>query len=237
MMDKRFSILVGMALILLGSLALMFTVALPVLGLDLWSWGFWRFWPLIVVSVGLLFVLPPFFVRGARGLGALLIPGVPILTTGSILLFTSVFDAWGAWEWLWPLEVLALALGFLFAAVYTRVIWLVIPAIIVGLNGLVLQFCALTNLWEAWSVLWAVEPLSVGLSLLVIGAQRRSSGLLTTGLVVCGLAGLALVGMTTILSGWWPISLLGSGALILAGGALLLWGVIGRRSLPRPAAE
>lgn len=236
-MDKRLSILGGVALILLGSLALMSTVVLPVLGLDLWTWGFWRFWPLIVMSAGLLFVLSPFFVRGARGLGALFIPGVPILTTGSILLFASVFDAWGAWEWLWPLEVLALALGFLFAAAYTRVIWLIIPAIIVGLNGLVLQFCALTDLWEAWSVLWTVEPLSVGLALLVIGAQRRPSGLLTTGLVVCGLAGLALVGMTTILSGWWPISLLGSGALILAGGALLLWGMIGRRSLPRPAAE
>ena len=236
-MDKRLSILGGVALILLGSLALMSTVVLPVLGLDLWGWGFWRFWPLIVLSAGLLFVLPPFFVRGARGLGALLIPGVPILTTGGILLFASVFDAWGAWEWLWPLEVLALALGFLFAAAYTRVIWLIIPAIIVGLNGLVLQFCALTDLWEAWSVLWTVEPLSVGLALLVIGAKRRSSGLLTTGLVVCGLAGLALVGMTTILSGWWPISLLGSGALILAGGVLLLWGVIGRLPLPRPAAD
>jgi hypothetical protein len=236
-MDKRFSILVGMALILLGSLALTFTVALPVLGLDLWYWGFWRFWPLIVVSAGMFFVLPPFLVRGQRGLGALFIPGVPLLTTGGILLFASVFDAWGAWEWLWPLEVLALALGFLSAAIFTRVIWLAIPAIIVGLNGLVLQFCALTNLWEAWSVLWTVEPLSVGLALLAVGAKKRSSGLLTAGLIVCGLAGLALVGMTTILSGWWPISLLGAGTLILAGFLLLLWGVIGRRPLPKPAAE
>jgi hypothetical protein len=37
----------------------------------------------------------------------------------------------------------------------------------------VLQFCALTGLWNAWAVLWTVEPLSVGLSLLAVSAKTR----------------------------------------------------------------
>ena len=236
-MNSRFSSLIGTILILTGILAIMCNLAMPTLGLNLWRWGGWRLWPLAVVSLSAFFLLPPLLVRGRRALGALFIPGMPILTTSAILLFASVFDLWGAWEWLWPLEVLALAQGFLFAAVYMRGTWLIIPAIIIGANGLVLQFCALTGLWEAWAMLWPVEPLSVGLSLLVISAMKRWSRLFVTGLIMCGLAGLGLVGMTTILSEWWPVSLLGSGVLILAGVLLLLWEVIGRLPLAKPVVE
>ena len=42
-------------------------------------------WPVLVVGLGLLFVAPPLLTRGKRGLGALFIPGFPILATGAIL--------------------------------------------------------------------------------------------------------------------------------------------------------
>ncbi len=69
---------------------------------------------MVVVCFGLLFIVPPALTRGLRALGLLFIPGAPILTTGAILLFASVFDAW---ERLWPLEVMSLATGFLLANV------------------------------------------------------------------------------------------------------------------------
>jgi len=242
-MNKRFPILGGIALILMGILALTFTLVIPTLGLNVWRWGAWRLWPLVVVGVGLLFVLPPLLVRGRKGLGLLFIPGMPIVTTGAILLLSSVFNWWSVWEWLWPQEVLALALGFLFAAVYARWIWLLVPTIIIGLNGLVLQLCALTGLWQAWAVLWTVEPLSVGLALLAVGAKTRSNRLLVAGLVVCALAGLGLAGMTAILTvatvwpGWWLVNTLGPAIIILTGILLLVWGVIGRPSSPNPVME
>jgi hypothetical protein len=236
-MNKRFSILAGIVLILMGALALTFNLVAPTIGLDVWRWGTWRFWPLLVVGGGLLFVLPPFLVRGRRGLGGLFIPGVPILTTGGILLLASVFNTWGVWAYLWPLEILALALGFLFAAIYMRLVWLVIPAIVVGLNGLVLQFCALTGLWSAWAVLWTVEPLSVGLSLLVISVVKRSGGLFVAGLILCGLTGIGVLGMLTILSEWRLLGLLGPAILILAGFLLLIQGMIRRSPSHAPAVE
>ena len=101
-MDKQSPILIGVGLILLGALALAFNVAGSILGLNVWGWGVARFWPLLVVMVGWLFILFPVLVRGWRGLGGFLIPGVPILTTGGILLLGSVFNWWGVWEWLWP---------------------------------------------------------------------------------------------------------------------------------------
>lgn len=235
-MNNKFSVLVGVSLILMGLLALAFTLVTPLLGFDVWRWGPWRLWPLIVVCVGLLFVLPPLLVRGRRGLGGLFIPGVPILVTGGILLFCSVFDAWGAWAWLWPLEVLAVAVAFALAAITMRVIWLLIPAFIVGANGLLLQFCAVTGLWVVWAALWTIEPLSLGLSFLLIGAVKRIGGLLLAGAILCGLAGMGLVGMTAILSGWWLLNLLGPILLVLVGVAVLVWGLVHRPALPASQA-
>jgi len=236
-MNRRFSILVGITLILMGGLALAFNLVIPMLGLNMWFWGGWRLWPLIVVSAGLFFVVPPFLVRGKRGLGGLFIPGVPVLTTGGILLFNSVFDAWGAWAWLWPLEVLAVAVGFLFAAIYMRVVWLLIPAIIIGANGLLFQFCALTGEWEWWAVLWTIEPLSIGLALLLINFKQRSVGLFIAGLILCGIAAIGLMGMTAIFPEWLLINLLGPALLVFVGLLVIIWNVVRRSPSPEPAAE
>jgi hypothetical protein len=235
-MSRRSLILSGIALILLGALVLAFAGAMVLTGVRLLGF-FFRFWPLTVIGAGLLFVVPPFLSRRRRGLGALFIPGLPILMTGLLLLLASVFRAWGIWGWLWPMEILAVAGGFLLAAAWLPATWLLIPAIIIGLNGLVFQFCAITGLWSWWAVLWVIEPLSVGLALLAVGVLKRLTALSITGLVLCALAGLFLVMMTTILAGGWLITLLGPGFLILLGLTMLAWGILRHRFVPRSALE
>lgn len=237
-MNRRVSIVMSLVLIFIGIVTLAFSLAGPIFG-----FGMWRLWPLVVVIAGLLFVLPPLLVRGKRGLGGLFIPGMPILITGLILLLASVFRHWDVWAWLWPQEVLAVALGFLLAAIYMRVIWLLIPAIVVGLNGLLLQFCAITGLWEVWAVLWTIEPLSVGLALLAVNFRRRSAGLLLAGVTMCALAGvgvvesLAILFLSAIFPVWWLWRWIGPVTLIITGAALLIWGLISRSPAPRLAAE
>lgn len=235
-MERRSSILAGGALILLGSALLVFLITASLVGFDLRSF-IWRLWPLTITGVGLFFVMPPFLVRDRRGLGALFIPGMPILTTGGILLLASVTNAWNVWAWLWPMELISLAMGFLFAAVYMRLIWLIIPATIIGMNGMVFQFCAITGLWHWWSVLWVVEPLSVGLPLLFIGLRRDIRGLKIAGFVLCGIAGAMFMLMLLILGAWWPMALFGPGLLILGGLAMLAWGMLRSLILPRSALE
>jgi hypothetical protein len=235
-MDKRSSFLVGTAMVVLGFLSLVFVGVTSLLGFNMGEF-IWRLWPMVVVGAGLLFVVPPFVARGKRGLGVLFIPGFPILTTGAILFLASITSAWDIWAWLWPMEVLSLTMGFLFAAIYMRVIWLAIPAIIIGLNGLVFQFCAITGLWHWWSVLWTVEPLAVGLSLLAVNVKVHSPGLTTAGLILCGVAGVGALLMVTILGAWWPIMLLGPVLLIAAGLAVLGWGAVRHLLLPRSALE
>jgi hypothetical protein len=235
-MNKPSSIFIGVALILLGMLGLVMTVVASLLGFN--PLGIiWQLWPAIVLLLGLCFIAPPFLVRGKPGMGALFIPGFPILTTGGILFLASVFHAWGIWSWLWPMLIISLGMGFLFAAIYMRVIWLVIPAVIIGLNGLVFQFCAITGLWHWWSVLWTVEPLAVGLALLIPGLLKHISGLTIAGLILCGIAGLMLMVMLTILGAWLPFGLLGPGLLILAGLGVLAVGMVRHLFVPRSALE
>jgi len=242
-MGKRVSLLAGVALLLVGGLALAANLAVQFLGLDLLYLP-WRFWPLVVIALGLFVVVVPFLARKRRGLGALFIPGMPILVTGAILLFASVFNVWSAWAWLWPLEVLSVALGLLFAAITTRAHGLLIPAIIIGANGALFQFCAVTGWWGIWSVLWTIEPLSVGLALLAFGLIKRSTGVLVAAAVLLGLGGAGLVGMMALASmaalwpGSWMLNMVGPFGIMAAGLLLLVMGLVhGRGQVAAEAAE
>ncbi len=232
-MNKLITSLIGVGLILLGLVALAGSVIAPVIFPNMSFWGPWRLWPVIILGLGLFLGALALGSLRHRGLGALFIPALPILTTGGILFFASVFNLWGIWSLLWPLEVLSLAVGFALAAVFARNVWLGIPAIIIGLNGLVLAFCNTTGLWEAWSVLWTIEPLSVGLILLLVAARTRSMAVGIVGLCFCGFASIAFIGMSSLLAfGGLLFRVAGPAALILCGGGLLAWGL-----LRKPAAS
>jgi hypothetical protein len=234
-MKRLLSTVIGIGFIVLGGLWLAMTLFMPMMGFEFWRWGAWRLWPLAVVALGAGIMLIPMLVRGRRGLATLFVLGTPILVTGSLLMVASFFNIWRIWSWLWPLEILGLAIGFVFAAIYARTIWLLIPAIIIGLNGVVFQFCAITGLWEAWAVLWTIEPLSVGLALTLVGVRKHLSGLFLSGLILCSLAGFGVMAMMAIFP-WGLGNLIGSAILILIGGALLFWGLFRRRSPVSEAA-
>lgn len=221
-MNKKLGVIVGALLILGGAVALIGNFTAHLLDLSLALWAPWRLWPMAVIGIGLFLTLLPFLRPEKRGLGSLFIPGLPLLTTGGILLFSSMFNAWGAWAYLWPLEVIALGAGFLGAAVFMRVIWLLIPAFVIGANGLLLLFCAVTGFWEIWAALWTIEPLSLGLAFLVIQARKKNQGLLIAGLILAGTAAVGLIGMSAILRGNLVINLLGPAVLVLVGLGLLL---------------
>ncbi|NHZ72243.1 MAG: hypothetical protein GWP17_04050 [Aquificales bacterium] len=221
-MTKRSSVLFGLLLIFLGIQAFFYQVFLPLFGLET---GNGRLWPLFVANIGILLVLAPFLVRRRRGLGALFIPGVPIVVTSGILLLASITDWWGMWQYMWPLVIIAFALGFVAAAAWTRIVWFLIPATIIGANGLVFLFCAVTDLWEVWAAMWPVELLSIGLSLLLVNFWVQSKGLFTAGIILSVLAGFGFALMALVLTGW--VSVIA--ALVLVGTGLLL---LGRNVLP-----
>lgn len=186
--SRIFSLIFGTALIGVGFLSLWGNLLLHTES--------WRLWPVTVIIVGLLLTLPGFFGLTNRGLGAMFIPGIPVLVTGGILMVASISQHWSVWALAWPLEVLAVAFGFGMAAIFMRVPALAIPSLIVGVNGIVLAFCNLTGLWQAWALLWPVEPLAVGLGLLVLGLARRSGAISLAGIILCALAGVGFFMMS-----------------------------------------
>lgn len=179
--DRVLSLIFGAGLLIAGGLSLVGNVFLRLEA--------WRMWPLTVVVAGVALTIPGFLAVAKRGFGAFFIPGIPVLTTGIILMFASIFHQWEVWAVAWPLEVLGLALGFGLAAIFMRAAGLAIPTILIGVNGLVLAFCNLTGLWEAWAILWPVEFLAIGLGVLVVGMAHRSAGANLAAMILIGLGG------------------------------------------------
>lgn len=228
-MKRSVSIFLGLGLILFGLLALLANATFTLFGFNLHWWQIWRLWPLLVIGLGGLLVLPVVLVRGQRGIGALFIPAVPVLVTGGVLLYASFFDAWGVWAYLWPLEVISLAIGFILAALYGRLSWLAFPGVIIGSLGLAFLFSSLTGWWAAWSVLWTVLPLSVGLAFAAVGVLEHSRTLLVLGLGLSAFSALAFTAMSLLLiSSGWFFRLLGPAFLILIGVLFLAVGFIKR---------
>ena len=186
--QRFFSLIFGVALVAIGILSMAANTLLQTEA--------WRLWPVVVVVAGLLLTIPGFFGLVRRGFGSFFIPGIPVLTTGAILMFASLFHNWGVWAAAWPLEVLGVALGFVLAAIFMRVPALAIPAMIIGVNGLVLLFCNMTGLWQSWALLWPVEPLSIGLGLLVVGIFNRSRGANVAAVILCAIAGVGFFMMS-----------------------------------------
>ena len=208
--ERSLSLIFGLALVAIGIISL--------LGNTILVTQAWRLWPLTVIIAGIALTLPGFLGLKKRGLGSFFIPGIPLLTTGGILLFASLFDRWSVWEMAWPLEVIGLALGFALAAIFMRVVGLAIPAVIIGVNGLMLAFCNLTGLWESWAILWPIEPLAIGLGLLIVGVINRSSGTKLAGLILTGIAGAGffIASFISVFNGT-ILRFAGPGMLILSG--------------------
>jgi hypothetical protein len=236
-MQKQASLLIGVTLILLGVLALVGNMLIRAGGEGLLV-GF-RAWPIFVVGAGLLFCLPPFIFPRQRGLSGLFIPGIPTLTTGMLLFFASMSGFWRIWGYLWPLEVLSVAAGFVLMAIFLKVPWLMIPASVIGFTGLVLQFCAATGLWGSWAVLWTVEPFAVGLPLLLIGLAKKLEGVKLAGIILCGFAGVAFAAMSSLLvTSFWITRLIGP-AIVLGLGILLVGSALNKRpsTMVEPTVE
>jgi hypothetical protein len=236
-MKRNLSIVGGFLLIVTGLMGLTLTLVLPLLGWSTGTISSWRLWPLAVSALGAALTVTPFLWRQRRGLGALLIPGLPILVSGGLLLFSSVFDAWATWAWSWPAIVLALGLGFGFAALWTRALGLLIPAVLILVNGLVFQFCAVTGWWSGWAFFWTLEPLALGAALLLFNLKHRKRGLVITGAILIAIATVSMIGMSALFTGSWLIQALGPLVMLGLGTLLVIRGLSQSRTAPQLQVE
>ncbi len=222
------SLIAGSILIGLGVLALFITMS----GIDLWNFS-WRWWPAIIIAFGALIALLPIFIR-KRWMGLLYIIASPIIVAGLMLLISMTSGQWFWWARWWPIGVLSVALGFLLAAIYAREVWLMVPAIFIGVNGGLFLFNMWYGQWYLWKVLWVVQPLSLGLALLLVGVVKHSGVTLGFGLALSGMAIFFSALMTPVFTDTARLTgTLSALTLVAMGGALLLWNV---RRVPKTMA-
>jgi hypothetical protein len=125
----------------------------------------------------------------------------------------------------------AAALAFCAAAFHMHTIWLMFPAIIIGINGLLMQFCTLTGWWGIWAVLWIIEPLSAAIALFVVNTRKHSPGVHYAGVILSAISivgflqSLVIVVLSRIVSVWGLWKWSSSIVVILAGVVLLIWGL------------
>jgi hypothetical protein len=148
----------------------------------------------------------------------------PLIAIGSMLLISMMSGQWFWWARWWPIGLLSVALGFLLAAIYAHEAWLLVPAIFLGANGGLFLFNMWYGQWYLWKVLWIVQPLSLGLALLLVGVLKHSGVALGFGLVLSTLAIFFSMLMSPIFADTARLTgSLGAFTLVAMGGALLLW--------------
>jgi hypothetical protein len=227
-MNQKVSAMIGTMLILLGGLFMLLNLAFNTAGV--WVW---RTWPLFIVAAGALFMLVPLFFRQQQWAGFFFIPGTPILTTGLLLLMSSIGDSWQLWGWGWSLVILAVAAGLILAALSTRVLWMAPPAIFLGATGLILAYCTVTGNWSDWVWLWGLEVAAVGFLILAVGYLAKSMVVRTVGWSFVGFGAFAATVMLALTGqNSRPMTFLSAAVLILGGIALIAGGFLTGRKLP-----
>lgn len=161
--------------------------------------------------------------------------GMLLLLLGGLFLLIQVADTFSGflgirlgWGNLWPLIILYLGLAFWLPLLIwwdgrAKIAGLVVPAAIVTTNGLILLYQSLSGDWGSWAYVWALEPASVGLGLLLLYfLTNRDRGLLVAAGIVGGIGLFFFIIFASAFGG--ALRILGPLALISIGVFFLLRG-------------
>jgi serine/threonine-protein kinase len=99
-----------------------------------------------------------------RGTGRAILYGIGWVVLGNLLVvfFGLITGWWGVFGRGWPFELLLVGLALSLIMEATASVWLLIPTGIIVGNGLLFSFCAITGWWRLWAVLWPLELLLIG---------------------------------------------------------------------------
>jgi hypothetical protein len=108
--------------------------------------------------------------------------GITLIGLG-LLFLVMRYVQFDAMAFLWPLWILIPGAVLLFGAFSQRPaqIGLAIPGAVVTATGLILATFNTFGHWEAWSYVWAMYPIFVGLALYLLGKRNHDEALIANG--------------------------------------------------------
>jgi hypothetical protein len=146
----------GLLFIILGAV---------LLAANLGAFSLLRFWPLLIVGLGVSFFLMWF---GERGNYGLLMPAAVMTVVGLLFLYCEI-DGWQHMEDLWPVFMLAPGLGFILMYLFgTQDKGLLVPGGMMLFMGIL--FLSVNRLTGRW---WPLLLIVVGIVLLLIRPQDK----------------------------------------------------------------
>jgi hypothetical protein len=167
----------------------------------------------------------------AGGLILVAVGVVALLARQAGLEFGTLFDHG------WPLFIIVPGVVLLAAAFVPSPpdgLGFAVAGSVVTAVGAILLYQQASGNWESWAYMWALIPLAAGIAIALYGSLTGLHDLVGTGMRLMAVAGvLFLIGswyFTTVfetgespidLESWWPVLLVGVGALVL-GRALLM---------------
>ena len=142
------------------------------------------------------------------------------------------------WHNLWPLLLLLAGLAFWLPLVFwwerrAHLSGLAVPGSLLTINGLILFYTSLTGRWGDWAFLWALEPMALGFSFLVLYyLTDRPKGLGVVGAAFVGVGAFFFLIFASAFGGL--VGLIGPLLLIILGLVLLMRGRLFRGGGSRP---
>jgi serine/threonine protein kinase len=90
---------------------------------------------------------------------------VAMVFANIVMLWASGVFGWAVFRRTWPMELVTVAV--LLAAIMSVLAnpWLLIPTGILLGNGFLFVYVSLTGLWSQWTLLWPLEPILIGVSI------------------------------------------------------------------------
>jgi len=138
---------------------------------------------------------------GRIGVVASILIAVGIVVIGNLLMVTiaGFLNWWGLYEYGWPIQLFLVSLGLAVVMAATRVIWFLIPAGIVLVNGLLLSISQLLNFWDMWERVWILDIwLAGGIVFATIWLRRQGEWVRRLTRPLAQLLGLASILSTVI---------------------------------------
>ncbi len=170
---------------------------------------------------------------GQRPLTAPAVVGIALIAIGGLVLATraagiDLFDSIGAWGW--PAFIIVPGLFLLgLSLVPTRPsgVGFATAGAIVTAIGILLAYQSRTGHWESWAYAWTLLPTAAGVALVAYGLYAGQRGMVRSGLWMAGIAGALFAAgawyFERLFAGdvtgldpatWWPVVLIGIGAVI-----------------------
>jgi hypothetical protein len=175
---------------------------------------------------------------GQRPVAAPALVGLLLIIVGGVVLAARQFgfDLFGPiGDWGWPLFIIVPGIVLLALSLVPAPpagIGFAIAGAIVTTVGSLLLYQSRTGHWESWAYAWALIPMAAGAALVLYGSFARSSSMVRGGTWMAGIAAVLFATFAWFFEGmfagtvrpelidWWPVLIVGAGAVLVLRAAL-----------------